>query len=180
MQLSDGMMRRKFWLFGIVMLILAGCGGKVQESPLPTETALPPTHTPAPSATPRQMVPSPTAFSTREPTSTPGPIQTQTPESLPDLSGVSLHEVTHLMDPRLFQVSMNGWPEDLPEDVIVRVGLEIYSCEVLFPDLFPNRVYCWGKAPPRGTEVKIQVILEDVPLPLLEIPFRVPYPSSDG
>ncbi|MEJ2485603.1 MAG: hypothetical protein P8Y68_07700, partial [Anaerolineales bacterium] len=40
-------------------------------------------------------------------------------------------------------------------------------------------VYCWGKAPASGTEVKIQVILEKVPLPLLEISFRVPYPSDE-
>jgi hypothetical protein len=83
------------------------------------------------------------------------------------------------MDPRMFQVSMNGWPSDMPEDTIVRVGLEFYTCEILFPDRFPGRVYCWGRAPEKGTEVKIQVILEDIPKPLLEIPFRVPYPSGE-
>ena len=102
------------------------------------------------------------------------------PAALPDFSGVELYEVTHLMDPRMFQVSMDGWPDVVPENLIVRVGFEFYTCEVLFPERFPNRVYCWGKAPPKGTEVKIQVIVEDVPGSLLEIPFVVPYPSNDG
>ena len=79
----------------------------------------------------------------------------------------------------MFQVSMDGWPANMPEDSIVRVGMEIFTCDILFPDLFPDRVYCWGKAPTSGTEVKLQVILEEVPLPLLEISFRVPYPSDD-
>jgi len=124
------------------------------------------------------LTPNPT--STVEPTATEEILTTEEPQPLPDLSGVTLYEVTHLMDPRWFQVSMDGWPADVPEDVIVRVGLEFYTCEVLFPDQFPNRVYCWGFAPPKGTDVTIQVILEDVPKPLLEIPFRVPYPSDEG
>jgi len=99
---------------------------------------------------------------------------------LPDFAGVTLYEVTHLMDPRWFQVSMDGWPADVPEDVVVRVGQEFYTCDILFPDEFPNRVYCWGFAPRKGTDVTIQVIVEDVPKPLLEIPFRVPYPSNEG
>jgi len=105
---------------------------------------------------------------------------TPVPEMIPDLSGVTLYEVTHLMDPNMFQVSMDGWPNNMPEDAIVRVGMEIYTCDILFPDLFPQRVYCWGRAPTSGTEVEIQVILEEVPLPLLEISFRVPYPSDEG
>ena len=173
-------MFRSFWLGVVFLLMLAGCGGETQESPPPTATPVLPTRTPSPSPTPRQMVATPSPRSTHVPTATEQIPATQAPAALPDFSGVTLYEATHLMDPRMFQVSMDGWPADVPEDVVVRVGLEFYTCDILFPDQFPNRVYCWGFAPPKGTDVTIQVILEDLPKPLLEIPFRVPYPSDEG
>ena len=160
--------------------MLAGCGGEVQESLTPSATPVPPTRTPSPSSTPRQVAATPTPQSTNVPRATEETQATQAPDALPDFSGVTLYEATHLMDPRWFQVSMDGWPADVPEGVVVRVGLEFYTCDILFPDQFPNRVYCWGFAPPKGTDVIIQVILEDLPKPLLEIPFRVPYPSDEG
>jgi len=164
----------------LIVLLISACGAQEEIPVLPSATPVPPTRTPAPSPTPRQMALTPSPTSTAEPTATAEPAATEEPETLPDFSGVTLYEVTHLMDPRWFQVSMDGWPADVPEDAIVRVGLEFYTCEILFPEQFPNRVYCWGFAPPKGTDVIIQVILEDVPKPLLEIPFRVPYPSDEG
>ena len=159
----------------MILIFLTACGSQAEQPVFPTETPVPPpTRTPEPTLTPRQLAsPTPTATEV----SSPGSEPTSVP--LPDLSGVELYEVTHLMDPRLFQVSMDGWPTDLSDDLVVRVGMEIYTCDVLFPERFPNRVYCWGFAPPRGTEVTLQVILENVAEPLLEIPFTVPYPSNE-
>ena len=82
------------------------------------------------------------------------------------------------MDPRYFQVTFEGWPSNVPDDVIVRVDKEIYDCDILFPADYPDRLYCWGLAPRRGTNVTVQVILENIPSPLLEIPITVPYPSG--
>jgi hypothetical protein len=163
----------------LIVFVLTACGGQEAELLPATETPIIPTRTPSPTATPRQLAPTLPPISTRTSTTIPEPTLSPTQETIPDLSGVTLYEVTHLMDPSMFQVSMDGWPANMPEDTIVRVGMNIFTCDVLFPDLFPNRVYCWGKAPASGTEVKIQVILEKVPLPLLEISFRVPYPSDD-
>lgn len=97
------------------------------------------------------------------------------------MSGVTLLEITYLEDTRYFQVAFEGWPENTPENLIVRVDKEIYTCDVLFPAKYPDRLFCWGLAPRKGTNVTVQVIIEDIPNPLLEIPFTVPYPKDvDG
>ena len=97
------------------------------------------------------------------------------------MSGVTLLEITYLEDTRYFQVAFEGWPENTPENLIVRVDKEIYTCDVLFPAKYPDRLFCWGLAPRKGTNVTVQVIIEDIHNPLLEIPFTVPYPKDvDG
>ena len=173
-------MVRTFLFVTLMILLTSACGGQEDLPVLPSATPVPPTRTPSPSPTPRQMALTPTSTPDVVPTTSGSLSATEVPEDLPDFSGVTLYEVTHLMDPRWFQVSMDGWPADVPEDLIVRVGTELFTCEILFPDQFPHRVYCWGFAPPKGTEVTIQVIMEKVAQPLLEIPFRVPYPSDEG
>jgi len=92
---------------------------------------------------------------------------------------VRLNAVTFLEDPQYFQISLDGWPKDAGEDVVIRVGEEVYSCDRLFPDQHPFRVYCWGSAPPQGAHMVLEVIMERVAEPLTEVPFQVPYlPTS--
>ena len=162
-------------LMVLVLVLLAGCASpaEIENS---TNSLPAPTESSSPTTLPTQPIDvQPTA--TLEVTLSPQPTEREdTTGDLPDLSGLTLYQVTHLMDPRYFQVSLNGWPEGLPEDLIVRVDTEIYTCELLFPEEFPQRVYCWGLAPKPGKPVALQVILEDVARPLLEISFTVPKP----
>jgi len=171
-------MRKLFLL--TCMLILTACRTQAEPTAVPSPETTEVTNTPAPSATPRQQfTPTPTVpKNTPRPTQKPAP--TETPQFIPDLSEVTLFETTHLMDPRYFQVAFEGWPAETPEGLIVRVDKEIYDCDILFPDVYPDRLYCWGLAPRRGTNVLLQVIVENIPRPLLEIPFVVPYPGGSG
>lgn len=108
-----------------------------------------------------------------EPSATPKP-----EPSLPDMSAVTLFEAAHLMDPDNFQVILENWPDDLPEGVQVQVDGEVYNCDELYPDQYPGRVYCWGPAPARGSEVDMIVQIVGVEEPLLEIRFTVPSPGG--
>lgn len=156
---------------------LTGCRGETPPAPpKPTDTEILPTNTPRPTPTPREMQ-APTATETQEPTQT--GIATSEPLTIPDFSNVSLYWKTFLGDPHYFQVTLEGWPEDVPEDVIVRVGTIFYNCDQLYPNQYPTRVYCWGNAPPEGANVVLQVIVESVAEPLVEIPFTVPYIPRD-
>ena len=82
------------------------------------------------------------------------------------------------MDPQYFQISLENWPDDLPEETRVEVDGKAFSCDVLFPDEFPGRVYCWGLAPARGKSINVRVLLFDGDEPVLEIPFTVPAPGG--
>lgn len=118
-----------------------------------------------------------------EPTSTPveeTPVKTEAP--LTDFSDVTLYRATHLMDPSNFQVSLDNWPEDLGYAVVVLVDGKIFRCDELFPEEYPNRVYCWGPAPEVETRVTLIVAREEDLEALLEIPFVVPRinPEGDG
>ncbi len=162
-------------LMVLMLVLLTGCASP-PEIENPTITLPAPTESSSPTILSTQPIDlQPTVTLGTTPSSRPTEIEDTTGD-LPDLSGVTLHQVTHLMDPRYFQVSLNGWPEGLPEDLIVRVDTEMYTCELLFPEEFPQRVYCWGLAPKPGKQVALQVILEDVARPLLEISFTVPKP----
>lgn len=153
------------------MSLLSACKSETTTPPPPTATDPLPTKTPGPTPTPREMM-EPTATDTPSPTET---IEQGTEVKLPDFSQVRLHGVTFLEDPLFFQVSLDGWPKDAGEDVVVRVGEEIYSCDRLFPDQYPFRVYCWGASPPEGAHMVLEAFMEHVVDPLLEVPFQVPY-----
>jgi len=123
------------------------------------------------------------AIKTSVPSQTMEPAQpTATVEvtALPDFIGVSLFEATHLMDPKNFQISLENWPEDVPVGTLVYVGEMEFICEVLFPDQYPDRTYCWGLAPEQGSEVNVRVFVDDGLDPVLEIPFIVPSPGGGG
>ncbi len=70
--------------------------------------------------------------------------------------------------------------DDLDYQVVVFVDGKIFRCDELFPDEYPNRVYCWGPAPKAETSVSLIVAREDDLEPLLEIPFVVPNPGGGG
>ncbi|MEJ2759159.1 MAG: hypothetical protein P8046_11820 [Anaerolineales bacterium] len=177
---NDGFQQRKWsQKFQQVILVLvvgttlfSGC--KKEEAippPPPTVTQPLPTKTPGPTPTPREM---------QNPTPTPRSSPTVTIEqgngpSLPDFSQVRLHAVTFLEDPMFFQVSLDGWPKEVGEDVAVRVGEEVYTCERLFPDLHPFRVFCWGASPPEGSHQVLDVFVAHVADPVVQVPFQVPY-----
>lgn len=93
---------------------------------------------------------------------------------------MTLYRATHLMDPSNFQISLDNWPEDLGYQVVVFVDGKIFRCDELFPEEYPNRVYCWGPAPKAETQVSVIVAREDDLEPLLEIPFVVPNPGGGG
>lgn len=164
------------WLLGIWLisiLLLAGCRKETTTPPPPTDTVTLPTNTPHPTPTPREQ---------QQPTATETPLPTEEviqPTGdllpLPDFSSVRLIGRTYLEDPQYFQVILDGWPQDVPEDIVVRVGHLIYLCQRLFPDRYPNRAYCWGDAPPEGANVLLDVFSDRVADPLVEIPFTVPY-----
>ena len=102
-------------------------------------------------------------------------------EILPDLSSVSLFQATHLMDPSNFQVSLEGWPVEISDSLSVVVGEETFSCDLLFPDDFPDRAYCWGKTPGKpGEQMMIKLYYSSVEEPLVEIEFKIPSPGSGG
>ncbi len=84
------------------------------------------------------------------------------------------------MDPEHFQISLENWPAGLLEDIRVLVADEEFSCEELFPDQYPDRIYCWGLAPPSGIEVVIRVFLPHNTAPTLEIPIVVPIQVEDS
>lgn len=135
----------------------------------------------SPTATQEEIRPiesaaTPTIFPTETSIEPPG-----TPEPAPqwDLSGVTLIEATHLMDPEYFQISMENWPGDLPEGVRVLVDMEEYNCDLLFPEEYPGRVYCWGLAPERGKSVFVSVFLPGDNEPAWLLPFVVPAPGGD-
>lgn len=138
----------------------------------PSETTPIKTNTSAPEATATEALPvNPTA----------PPITAVTPtaislEATPDFSAVTVFETTHLMDPNYFQISLEAWPKNLPDDVSVQLdGIE-YSCEILFPDDYPNRLYCWGPAPSQGTQSLIEVYLSAEDEPVFQARFVVPRP----
>ena len=108
------------------------------------------------------------------------PQQTETVEldSGIDFSTVTLNEATFLMDPQYFQVSLDNWPEQVPDNVVLYVDGEPYNCEELFPEDFPNRIYCFGPAPRKGDQVSVIVTGPESDTPLLEIPFVVPAPDG--
>lgn len=163
-------------VFLFLVLLMVSCAGAEEPSPSPT----PLTGEPAATSTPQEDLP---MVETEVPTETAiaDPEQstsTAEPTVTPDFSRVDLFEATHLMDPNYFQVSLENWPEDLPEGTQVLVGGEIFNCDELFPDQYPDRVYCWGPAPDRGREVKIIVHIPGVDAALLEILFKVPSPGG--
>lgn len=161
------------FLLALIMMWLSACKPK---SPPPTTSPSPsplPSNTPAPTPTPRELQ-QPTPTETSAPTDTADQVPVER-EHLPDFTQVRLHAATFLEDPKYFQVSLDGWPKDAGEDVVVRVGEEMYSCDRLFPDQYPFRVYCWGSAPPQGAFMVLEVIMERVAEPLTEVPFNVPY-----
>lgn len=170
------MFKVKIWLL-CSLVLLAACGGQNDALILPTDTMTPtPSRTPGPSPTPRQFQqPSPTATEAATETATLLP-EEPTPVVIPDMTDVTFHFATHIEEnPRYLQVSLNNWPEDMPENFDVRVGLEVFECEELFPEEYPNRMYCWGISPRHGSAVVLQVFLEGVARSILDVPFRVPY-----
>lgn len=164
------MFRQVILIMILGLVLLSACKEEAPPPPPPTETETLPTKTPGPTPTPREMM-NPTATPTTSPTET---IE-QASGILPNFSQVRLHAVTFLEDPMFFQVSLDGWPQDAGEDVAVRVGEEVYTCERLFPDQFPFRVYCWGASPPEGSHQVLDVFVEHVAEPLIQVPFQVPY-----
>ncbi|MCB2179689.1 hypothetical protein KQH54_01055 [bacterium] len=158
------------WVLAVILL--AGCRGATPTPPPSTDTAVLPTNTPRPTPSPREMQ-QPTVTETIQPAETiMGPTE---PIPLPEFSAVRLLWVTYLDDPQYFQVTLAGWPEDVPEDIVVRVGNLLYICQRLFPEQYPNRVYCWGDAPREGANVLLEVYSDQVTDALVEIPFTVPY-----
>jgi hypothetical protein len=148
------------------------------QAPIPQNT-LPPTSTPVPTSTvaeTQQVEQSPTPIPTSIVVSTEPPSM----DNSPDFSAVLLFEATHLMDPSFFQIVLQNWPMGVPETVQVFVDNDEFNCEVLFPDQFPDRNYCWGAAPKRGSQVNVVVLLKGETAPVLEIPFVVPSPGSGG
>jgi hypothetical protein len=133
--------------------------------------------TPVPTVTMEEDEPAePPITEIEEPTST-----TEESANIPDLSSVSLFEATHLMDPSNFQVSLEGWPVEFSDALSVVVGDEMFSCDLLFPDEFPERAYCWGKTPGRpGEQIMIKLYYSGVEDPLAEIEFRIPSPGAGG
>jgi hypothetical protein len=173
-------MRKYITITILLMLVMVVSACAPQAEPTLVATLVPTRNIPNipdPTSTPRQQFTQTTYTPTVELTFTPEPATTEPP--LPDLSGVTLYEATHLMDPRYFQVALAGWPEGIPEGIVVRVGKEIFECDLLFPQKYPDRLYCWGLAPPKGTQVMLQVIMENVARPLLEITFMVPWPDGN-
>ena len=139
---------------------------------------------PVPSATPSPTV-QPTLTGTSLPTPTVESVSTQTvPEvtqqptetAAPqiDFSAVWLFEATPLMDPQYFQVGLAGWPADAPMEIVMQVGGEVYQCDLLFPAEYPDRLYCWGPAPPRGAQAVVEVFMPGDVAPLHTIMFTVP------
>lgn len=166
--------RRNRWLVAglLAMLLLAGCRKTPTVLPTDTNTAPAPTRTLGPTPTAREML-NPTATETPLPTETPIPGEAEV--QLPDFSQVRLHAATYLENPEYFQVSLDGWPKNTPEGIVVRLGREIYTCERLFPEAYPFRVYCWGASPPEGALMRLEVILDQMPDPLVTLNVSVPY-----
>jgi len=176
---NNSSMKKMIWIL-ILTVFLAACAGPPAEE-MPQEIAQ---TTSAPTLT-HTFAPSQTAAATDTPAPepiSPSPEETTAEDALPleDFSGVTLYRATHLMDPSNFQVSLDNWPEDLSYQVVVFVDGKIFRCDELFPDEYPNRVYCWGPAPKAEAHVSLIVAREDDLEPLLEIPIIVPDPSGGG
>jgi hypothetical protein len=167
-------MKKALVYFFLILLLLSACSRTQEETQVLTNTPVLPTGTIGPSPTPRQVFQD-------DPTATPRPSPTNTeqpdePVEIPDMTEVTLHLVTRLEENQQYlQVSLDGWPDTLLENYDVRVGLEVFHCEKLFPEVYPDRMYCWGLAPRAGSAVVLQVFLEGVADSILDVPFRVPY-----
>ena len=167
-------MKRALVCFLLIVILIAACSKPQEEAPVPTGTPILPTRTVGPSPTPRQVF-------QEDPTATPAPSPTNTEQpvdsvDIPNMSDVTLHLVTRLEENQQYlQVSLDGWPDSLLENYDVRVGLAGFQCERLFPEVYPNRMYCWGLAPRAGSAVVLQVFLDGVADSILDVPFRVPY-----
>ncbi len=165
----------------LILALASGCSGKLVDTI--TQPEMTPTGSRASSITPAPLETDPTPTPEADiPTEVPDPTMTETvlPATSVDLSGVTLYQATFLMDPNFFQVSLENWPDLLPVEVVVSVGGEPYSCEELFPEDFPDRIYCFGPAPRKGEQISVVVTGQESDVPLLEIPFIVPAPGGGG